>query len=177
MSDTPDSLDEPAADPGDAGGSGAAADPGGAGDGPRPGPAPASIVVHWRPGCGFCSMLFRGLERHGVPHERVDIWADPEAAARVRAVARGNETVPTVFVGEVPLVNPSVHAVLTLAARVAPHAVPEGYEPPQPGRVSRWISSMLGDGDRRTGDGDPTSDPAPTGDRAPTGDPDEAGTA
>jgi mycoredoxin len=29
----------------------------------------------------------------------INIWEDPQAAARVRSVANGNETVPTVFVG------------------------------------------------------------------------------
>lgn len=106
--------------------------------------ARAVITVHWRPGCGFCSMLFRALDRHGVPHERVDIWSDPDAAARVRAVARGHETVPTVFVGEVPLVNPSVHEVLAVAVHEAPHAVPDDYEPPRPGRVSHWLNARLG---------------------------------
>lgn len=110
--------------------------------------APAVISVHWRAGCGFCSSLFRALDRHGVPHERIDIRADPEAAARVRAVARGHETVPTVFVGEVPLVNPTVHEVLAVASHEVPDAVPEGYVPPQPGRVSQWISARLGGGQR-----------------------------
>lgn len=105
---------------------------------------PDVISVHWRPGCGFCSMLFRALDRHGVPHERVDIWSDPDAAARVRAVARGHETVPTVFVGEVALVNPSVHEVLAVAVHEVPHAVPDDYEPPRAGRVSHWLNARLG---------------------------------
>lgn len=99
------------------------------------------ISVYWRAGCGFCSSLFRALDRRGVPYERVDIRSGPEAAARVRAVARGHETVPTVFVGEVPLVNPRVHEVLAVARHEVPEAVPEGYEPPQPGRVSRWLGA------------------------------------
>ena len=49
------------------------------------------IVVHLRPGCGFCSGLVRGLERHGVEFARVDIWQDEDAAAFVRSVADGNE--------------------------------------------------------------------------------------
>jgi mycoredoxin len=101
------------------------------------------VVVYWRPGCGFCSSLFRQLEHHGVPHRRVDIWSDPDAAAAVRAVARGHETVPTVMVGPVPLVNPSVHEVLAVAVELVPGAVPEGYEPPQPGRFARWLHDKL----------------------------------
>jgi glutaredoxin len=100
-----------------------------------------AIEVHWRPGCGFCSRLFRKLDELDVPHRRVDIWEDPAAAARVRDAARGYETVPTVFVGPVALVNPSVHEVLEAAAEYAPAAVPAGYEPPPPGRLARWLGA------------------------------------
>ena len=48
-------------------------------------------VVYWRPGCGFCSMLRSGLQRAGIEYREVNIWDDPEAAAFVRSVARGNE--------------------------------------------------------------------------------------
>ncbi len=59
----------------------------------------SEITVYWRPGCGFCSSLLRGLDRRGVPHRRVNSWDDPTAAALVRAAANGNETVPTVTAG------------------------------------------------------------------------------
>jgi mycoredoxin len=101
------------------------------------------IVVYWRPGCMFCSSLFRQLERHGVPHDRVNIWDDEHAAAVVRHAAQGHETVPTVAVGSVMLVNPSVHTVLREAATHAPEAVPQTYEPPQPGRFRRWLLVKL----------------------------------
>ncbi len=78
------------------------------------GAAALAVVVYWRPGCPFCSMLRAGLRRHGVPFREVDIWADPDAAAFVRSVARGNETVPTVTVGDVALVNPSAGEVARL---------------------------------------------------------------
>lgn len=42
----------------------------------------------------------------------IDIWADPDTAAKVRPVARGNKTVPTVVIGSESLVNPSPNAVL-----------------------------------------------------------------
>jgi mycoredoxin len=98
-----------------------------------------AITVYWRPGCGFCSGLFRQLDRTGVAYERVNIWEDDAAAATVRAAARGNETVPTVAVGGLMLVNPDVHQLLAVAAEHAPSVLPEGYEPPQPGRLSRWL--------------------------------------
>ncbi len=71
-----------------------------------------TVIVYWRPGCGFCAGLFRMLDHHGVPYEAVDIWRDPEAAAVVRSVARGNETVPTVVVGDLAMVNPSAQQVI-----------------------------------------------------------------
>lgn len=73
-------------------------------------------VVYWRPGCGFCSSLRSGLHREGIAFREVNIWDDPEAAAFVRSVARGNETVPTVTVGSVSLVNPTAHEVAALLA-------------------------------------------------------------
>ncbi|HSL58477.1 MAG TPA: glutaredoxin domain-containing protein [Acidimicrobiales bacterium] len=106
--------------------------------------AHGEVTVYWRPGCMFCSSLRLRLDRAGVPHRLVNIWDDPDGAAFVRSVARGNETVPTVAVGEVALVNPSLHEVLAVASRHAPDAVPAGYQPPQPGRVSRWIARALG---------------------------------
>lgn len=75
------------------------------------------IVVYWRPSCGFCSRLLGGLDRAGIPHRRVNIWEDEVAAAIVRTHARGNETVPTVVIGDVGLVNPSVDQVVDLAQR------------------------------------------------------------
>lgn len=102
------------------------------------------IVVFWRPACGFCSRLRRRLDGAGVAHRLVNIWEDPEGAATVRSVADGNETVPTVVIGPVGLVNPGLHEVLAAAGEYAPGAVPEGYEPPEPGRVNSWITRALG---------------------------------
>jgi mycoredoxin len=105
---------------------------------------PNEIVVYWRPGCMFCSSLLRQLDRRDVPHRRIDIWEDPAGAATVRAAAGGNETVPTVAIGPVTLVNPGIRAVLAAAAEHAPHAVPDDHEAPQNGRISRWLVTKLG---------------------------------
>ena len=75
-------------------------------------PSPHHVTVYWRPGCGFCGSLFRQLEAHGIGHDRVNIWHDDEAAATVRSFARGHETVPTVVVGTIGLVNPSIREVV-----------------------------------------------------------------
>lgn len=65
------------------------------------------IEFYWRPGCGFCAALIRPLRASGLPVREINIWEEPGAAERVREVTGGNETVPTVIVGERALVNPS----------------------------------------------------------------------
>lgn len=42
----------------------------------------------------------------------INVWEDRQAAARVRSITGGNETVPTVIVGECAMVNPSARDVL-----------------------------------------------------------------
>lgn len=71
-----------------------------------------SVTMFWRPGCGFCSMLERGLANAGVEFDRRNIWEDAEAAEFVRAMNRGNETVPTVVVGTDVYTNPTTARIL-----------------------------------------------------------------
>lgn len=78
------------------------------------------VVVYWRPGCPFCWHLRTGLRRRRLPTREVNIWTDPEAAATVRGIAGGNETVPTVVVGDVAMVNPSPEQVLDAVRTQAP---------------------------------------------------------
>lgn len=73
------------------------------------------VEVYWRPGCPYCRMLLRPLRRSGLNLREINIWEDPEAAARVRSAAGGNETVPTVFIGDRAMVNPTVRQVLAVA--------------------------------------------------------------
>ena len=54
-----------------------------------------------------CLRLRATLGADAERARRVGIWQDPEAAARVRSVADGNETVPTVFLDGRAYVNPS----------------------------------------------------------------------
>ncbi len=85
-----------------------------------------SIVVFWRPGCGFCSRLLRELDRLDLPLTLVNIWEDPAAAAIVRSIANGSETVPTVVVGGIEgaaLVNPSGADVLAAVSVHAPKLI------------------------------------------------------
>ena len=87
---------------------------------------PTRIDLYWRPGCGFCSSLRRGLDTLGVERIEHNIWDDPADAAVVRSYANGNETVPTVVVDGVGLVNPSPRELLDLLAERAPHLLPVG---------------------------------------------------
>ncbi len=74
--------------------------------------ADPTIEFYWRPGCPFCMMLERSLKKAKLPLDKRNIWDDPDAAAFVRSVANGNETVPTVKVGEAFMVNPSAKEVI-----------------------------------------------------------------
>jgi glutaredoxin-like protein len=80
------------------------------------------VEVYWRPGCPFCAMLLRSLRRSELRLREVNIWEDPQAAARVRSVADGNETVPTVFIGDRAMVNPGARQVLAAAGCGQPPA-------------------------------------------------------
>ena len=75
----------------------------------------SEIVVYTRPGCPFCFKLRLKLRLRRLPFREVDIWQDTAAAEAVRAAAGGNETVPTVNIGERWLVNPSLREVISAA--------------------------------------------------------------
>jgi len=83
------------------------------------------IDFYWRPGCPFCMALERGLSNADIPFKKLNIWEDPDHAAFVRSVADGNETVPTVQVGEISMVNPSVSQVAQAMSEQTPHLLPE----------------------------------------------------
>lgn len=103
----------------------------------------SAVTVFWRPGCMFCSGLFRSLEKAGLEPERRNIWEDEEAAAVVRSATGGSETVPTVVIGDRAMVNPTGAEVMAAVAEVAPEEVPEGAEP-EPGPVARAVTRLLG---------------------------------
>lgn len=70
-------------------------------------PAGRTLEVFWRPGCPYCSHLRRELTRRQVPATWRNIWEDPDARDVVRSLNSGNETVPTVRIGDRALTNPS----------------------------------------------------------------------
>jgi glutaredoxin len=69
--------------------------------------------------CGYCEVLKRKLDSHGVPYRAVDIWAHRDQARVVRTATGGDEIVPTVRVADRFLVNPSVDEVLALLVEAA----------------------------------------------------------
>jgi len=83
-----------------------------------------AVEFYWRPGCPFCSMLERSLDRAGLPLRKHNIWDDPADAAFVRSGAGGNETVPTVRIGPESMVNPAPAEVVEALRRHAPHLLP-----------------------------------------------------
>lgn len=91
------------------------------------------VEFYWRPGCPFCRALRGPLRRSGLPVREINIWEDPRAAERVRSVADGNETVPTVFVGSHAMVNPGMTRVLAAVREHAPDLA-DGAEP----TIPRW---------------------------------------
>lgn len=70
------------------------------------------ITVYSTPWCGHCHRLAGQLDREGIAYTVVDIEDQPDAAAIVREVNGGSETVPTVvFADGSALTNPSLQQV------------------------------------------------------------------
>ena len=105
----------------------------------QPAHAAPTVEVMWRPGCPFCASLRRGLRRTGVATVEHNIWSSTEAATRVRRATGGDETVPTVFVGDQALVNPSARQVVEAIQAVDPTYQPEGR--PLAGRLGARFAS------------------------------------
>ena len=83
------------------------------------------ITLYWRPGCLFCVRLRRGLRRASIPLTEVNIWEDRAGGLTVRSLTGGTETVPTVTVAGVALVNPTVRRVLSEIRLRAPELFPD----------------------------------------------------
>jgi glutaredoxin len=111
---------------------------------PADGSPSARIDLYWRPGCGFCSMLQRKLDKLGIERVEHNIWDDPDDAAVVRAHANGNETVPTVVVAGRGFVNPSAGELIAHLGVHHPELLPVGFEAPEPGITSRLVGKVFG---------------------------------
>ena len=105
-----------------------------------------TIDFYWRPGCPFCMNLERQLNKLDLPLNKLNIWDSPKFAAKVRSIADGNETVPTVVIGEAAMVNPSSAQVLQAIENQAPELMPAGVNAPKPGALGKKINKLLGGG-------------------------------
>src|ERR1700758_4427497 len=83
----------------------------------RSGGNPPEGGVYWRPGCQYCARRRGHLRVRRLRPRMRNIWADPAAAAFVRSVAGGTETVPTVVIDGVALVNPPPRVVVAALRR------------------------------------------------------------
>jgi glutaredoxin len=109
-----------------------------------PDAAPVHLDLYWRPGCGFCSMLQRKLDKLGIDRVEHNIWDDSSDAAIVRHHANGNETVPTIVIGDRGFVNPSAGELVAYLSVHHPDLLPEGFEPPEPGIANRLAGRVFG---------------------------------
>lgn len=75
------------------------------------------MEVLWRPGCPHCRRLRSELRDRGVDATWRNIWSDAEARELVRAANDGDDTVPTVRVGETWLTNPTWRDLAPLLGR------------------------------------------------------------
>lgn len=100
------------------------------------------IHFYWRPGCPFCMTLDRALSGAEIPIVKHNIWEDPDAAAFVRSVANGNETVPTVRVGDTFMVNPSAKQVAEAVLASDPSKAEALGSVGQPGPLGRMLKKL-----------------------------------
>jgi mycoredoxin len=94
-----------------------------------------AVDVYWRPGCGYCGRLLRVFEQAQVTMRLHNIWEDEGARRFVQEHNGGNETVPTVAVGEDVQTNPSPRPFVEQLSQDHPSLV--GAELPPP-RWARW---------------------------------------
>jgi mycoredoxin len=80
-----------------------------------------AVTVYWRQRCPYCIRLRWQLRRTGLPIRETNIWKDAAAAARVREITGGDETVPTLVIGSRSMVNPTIGEVLAEVREHAPH--------------------------------------------------------
>jgi mycoredoxin len=75
-------------------------------------PEAGRITMYSTTWCGYCRRLKSQLEREGIGYTEIDIEEVPDAAAFVRQVNDGNQTVPTVlFPDGTAATNPSLAEV------------------------------------------------------------------
>jgi hypothetical protein len=107
-------------------------------------PSPASAVeVYWRPGCGFCSTLLRGLRRSGLPLRGRHLARPRGGRAGPLPGGRQRDRPHRRDRRAHALVNPTVEEVLATVADQAPHLLPAGQPCPPPAwRWSGWWAPL-----------------------------------
>lgn len=88
--------------------------------------------------------LERNLDKMDLPLNKKNIWEDASHAATVRSIADGNETVPTVVIGNAKMVNPNPGQVLQAIEAQAPELLPEGVDVPKPNKMAQKLNKLLG---------------------------------
>lgn len=101
---------------------------------------PTEPVLYWRQRCPYCVRLRWRLHQRGVSVREVNIWTDERARARLREITGGDETVPTLVVGDRSLVNPSYPDALAALRAEAPHSL-DTASPTVPPPVAVLISA------------------------------------
>jgi mycoredoxin len=102
------------------------------------------LEVFWRPGCGSCASLRRSLHEAGVDARWRNIWDDPPAAAFVRSVADGNETVPTVTFDDRVFVAPRPTLLLADLRVAHPELDLDSARPWPLLRMLQWAGVIVG---------------------------------
>lgn len=82
--------------------------------------ADGAVKIFWRPGCPYCHQLIETLGDLADRAAWHNIWEEPDAAAFVRSVNNGNETVPTVVVDGKAATNPDPELVRQALQRQQP---------------------------------------------------------
>ncbi len=66
------------------------------------------IILYGTDWCGDCHRARRFFDDYGIDYTDIDIESDPQAAAKVVAINKGNRSVPTIiFTDGSVLVEPS----------------------------------------------------------------------
>lgn len=99
------------------------------------------VQVYWRPGCPYCRRLRRSLTRRGIEAQWHNIWEDDAARSFVRQANRGDETVPTVQIGQRALTNPTGAQVAALLPTSAGHPARPGHHAR---RAAGWLTRLRG---------------------------------
>jgi len=104
------------------------------------------VTVYWRPGCPYCNRMLRVLVRDDIDFMAINIWEDNEGAEALKAITGGNETVPTVVIGDMKLVNPPprrvIKAVRTFGQEDS-REVEDGMNQDSHGRGGRRVRRLL----------------------------------